>query len=120
LCGIRQTFPQLPATYLRIQNENPENDVFLSAVSVWEIAVKHALWRLPLADPPPVYIPREREKHGISSLSLSEAAALELGQLPSVHQDPFDRMLVCQARSLDLVLLTPDPLIRAYPVATAW
>lgn len=111
--------PELSST-ARELFQDPESEVFLSAFSVWEIAVKHALGRLPLSDPPRVYVPREREKHGIAPLALTETDALELPLLPAVHQDPFDRMLICQARSRDLVLLTPDPRIREYPVATVW
>lgn len=93
---------------------------YLSVVSVWEIAVKHRLGRLPLADPPGIYIPRERERHGITPLILTETDVLELEKLPDHHQDPFDCMLICQAKANDLVLLTPDRWIQAYPVATAW
>ena len=98
----------------------PHHTVYLSAVSAWEITVKHGLGRLPLADPPHDYIPRERAQHGIAALDLTEAAVLELRRLPPHHQDPFDRMLICQAIAHSLTLLTPDDHIQAYPVRTAW
>ena len=100
--------------------QDKNNSVFLSVVSVWEITVKHGLGRLPLADSPAIYIPREREKHNITTLELTERDALELENLPPMHQDPFDRMLICQARIRNLVLLTPDQAIRAYPVGSIW
>jgi PIN domain nuclease of toxin-antitoxin system len=97
-----------------------ENEVYLSSVSAWEIAVKHALGRLELKDAPELYVPRERERHGIEPLQLDETAALHLSRLPALHKDPFDRMLVCQALVYGLVILTPDELVRQYPVRVMW
>jgi len=99
---------------------DPANDVYLSAVSAWEIAVKHQLGRLPLSDAPSVYVPRERVRHDIDALPLTEIATLLLDKLPAVHADPFDRLLVCQAIEGGLTLLTPDAAIHRYPVPVAW
>lgn len=99
---------------------NSENEVFLSAVSGWEIAIKFALGRLPLPELPNEYIPHQREKHGIQSLKLDEESALHLVRLPELHKDPFDRMLVCQALVHGLTIVTPDKLITQYPAKTAW
>jgi len=99
---------------------DPENDLYLSAVSAWEIAVKHALGRLPLPDPPERFVPEQRKQQGIEDLPLDEESALHLTRLPMLHKDPFDRMLVCQAITQGLLLLTPDELIIQYPVRTAW
>ena len=99
---------------------DPAHEVFLSAVSAWEIAVKHQLGKLPLADAPALYVPRERSRHGIEPLPLDEAATLMLAKLPAVHTDPFDRLLVCQAIHHGMTLLTPDPAIQRYPVPVAW
>lgn len=98
----------------------PENEVYLSSVSTWEISVKHALGKLPLPEPPAEFIPAMRESHGIESLSLDEESTLYLSRLPPYHRDPFDRMLVCQAIVQDLAILTPDEEIRQYPVKTRW
>src|SRR5437667_364604 len=70
-----------------------DNEAYLSAVSVWEILVKHALGRLKMPAPASAYITRQRERHAIQPLALSEAAVAHLGRLPSHHRDPFDRML---------------------------
>lgn len=99
---------------------DPANDVFLSAVSVWEILVKHALGRLPFPEPPQRFIPDQRSRHGIQALPLDEDAVLQLSRLPEYHKDPFDRMLVCQAIAHGLTLITPDEAIRQYPVRTTW
>lgn len=99
---------------------NPRNRVFLSAISAWEIGVKHGLGRLQLPIEPIVFVPRERERHRIELLSLDENASLCATTLPLHHKDPFDRLLVGQALAGGLTLLTPDPLIRLYNVPTDW
>ena len=99
---------------------NPANEVFLSAVSVWELSVKHALGKLPLPGTLDRFIVEQRERHGIAALPLNERAVLHIYKLPLLHRDPFDRMLICQAIEHDCVLLTPDPLIAQYPVRTRW
>lgn len=99
---------------------DPGNEVYLSAVSAWEIAVKYALGRLPLPEPPERFVPLQRKQHGVDPLPLDEEAALHLARLPLLHRDPFDRMLVCQAIVHGLVLLTPDKLVNQYPVRTMW
>jgi PIN domain nuclease of toxin-antitoxin system len=96
------------------------NEVFLSAVSVWEIAVKHALGRLPLPEEPAALVPHWRSAHGIEPLAVDETAVLHLTGIPPLHRDPFDRMLVCQAIAGGLVILTPDREVAAYPIRTLW
>lgn len=99
---------------------SPENEVFLSTVSSWEIVTKHALGRLALPADPTRYLPRLRLDHGIESLALDEESALQLVRLPPLHKDPFDRMLVCQALVGGMLILTPDEAITRYPVRSAW
>jgi PIN domain nuclease of toxin-antitoxin system len=97
-----------------------ENEVFLSAVSAWEIAVKYQLGRLELSEPPERFVAAQREAHGIEPLPLDEESALQVARLPALHRDPFDRMLVCQAIVHGLAILTPDPLVAQYPARTIW
>ncbi len=99
---------------------DPTHEIYLSAVSVWEISVKHSLGKLPLPTSVDRFVLAQREMHGISVLSIEERAVFHLHKLPTLHRDPFDRMLVCQAIEHDCVLLTPDPLIAQYPVRTRW
>ena len=61
-----------------------------------------------------------RQSHRIESLPLEESAALAVARLPDLHRDPFDRALISQAIMGGMTLLTPDPLITQYPVATMW
>jgi len=56
----------------------------------------------------------------VHALPITEADALQLPKLPRTHQDPFDRMLICQAIANQAVIVTPDPLIARYPVAVQW
>jgi PIN domain nuclease of toxin-antitoxin system len=111
--------PELAASARQLFQE-PDNEVYLSPISGWEIVLKHSLGRLPLPQPPQSFVPTVRKQHGIEVLPLGEDAALHLGRLPQLHRDPFDRMLICQAIFHGLVILTPDELISQYPVPTAW
>lgn len=99
---------------------DPANEIYLSSVSSWEIAVKHSLGRLPLPERPERFVPAQRKDHGIEPLPLDEEAALHLVRLPLLHKDPFDRMLVCQAIVHGLVILTSDKLVYQYSARTAW
>jgi len=99
---------------------DPQNIVYLSAVSAWEINVKYRLGKLPLPLSPDKFIPKERKRHLVTRLDLSEQDTLHLCKLPTPHKDPFDRMLVCQAIEHSLTILTPDPLITQYPIRYLW
>lgn len=99
---------------------DPKNEVYLSAVSAWEINVKYSLGKLPLPLEPDKFIPKERKRHMIIGLDLSENDTLHLYKLPTPHKDPFDRMLVCQAIEHSLTILTPDPLVTQYPIRSLW
>ena len=116
---IAQDSPELSPEARGLFQE-PDNEIFLSAASAWEIAIKHALGRLPLPEPPDRFVPAQRKLHGITSLSIEEEATLHLDRLPSLHRDPFDRILICQAIVGGMAILTPDPLIIRYPVRTMW
>lgn len=98
----------------------PDNDVYLSVVSEWEMAIKYRLGRLPLPENPQQYIPEQREKHAITSLSLDEESTLHILRLPEIHRDPFDRMIVSQALVHGFAIVTPDEFIHQYPARVIW
>ncbi|NEO36179.1 MAG: type II toxin-antitoxin system VapC family toxin [Moorea sp. SIOASIH] len=93
---------------------DPDNEVYLSVVSVWEAIVKYQLGKLPLPEPPDKFLPNQRQLHQIASLDLDEGSVTQLSKLPLIHRDPFDRMLISQALEKGLTLATVDREIRAY------
>ncbi len=111
--------PLLSAT-ARAMFRDPANETFLSVVSAWEIAVKNALGNMPLPEPADSYVPTFRKRALIEPLPLSEEMVLQVIRLPSIHRDPFDRLLICQAIAEGMAILTPDRRIRQYPVRTIW
>jgi PIN domain nuclease of toxin-antitoxin system len=96
------------------QIENPRNEVFLSAASVWEMAIKRRLGKLPIPEPVGTYVARRLDSDPVTALpvTLSHAAGVEA--LEGLHRDPFDRVLIVQSRHEGLRLLTVDDLVLAY------
>ena len=107
--------PRLPAAF-RTAIQDPANEVYLSAASVWEAVIKYALGKLPLPEAPADYLPRQRIAHQIKSLPIEEGALAHLAGLPVLHRDPFDRILIAQALQYGLMLVTVDDAVRAYSV----
>ncbi len=93
---------------------NIDNRLFLSAVSAWEISIKHQLGKLELPLPPEKYVPSRMEATGVEGLPVSHVHGLKAGGLPAHHRDPFDRMLVAQAQLEGMPLLTADRQIHLY------
>jgi PIN domain nuclease of toxin-antitoxin system len=96
--------------------ESASNAVLVSAVSVWEIAIKASIGRLQISHADVVKLPRLIEATGFDDLPVDARHASAVVALPMHHRDPFDRLLVAQARVEDLTLVTTDPAIRAYDV----
>lgn len=97
---------------------NPSRELLLSAASSWEIAVKCAIGKLLLPEPPAVYVPSRMASSGTLGLPVEHAHALRVAELPPLHRDPFDRLLVAQAQVEGLTILTADPQLTAYDVET--
>ena len=98
--------------------KDPANDLLLSAASSWEIVVKVRLGRLDLPDSPARYIPDRMRVIGAEPLAVEHAHALAMAELPMLHRDPFDRILVAQARHLGFTIVTADANIARYDVRT--
>jgi PIN domain nuclease of toxin-antitoxin system len=98
----------------------PGAEVLVSAVSAWEIAIKHSRGRLPLPVPLPAFVASLRQRYGFRALPIDEESVLHTAKLPWIHTDPFDRLLVSQAIVHGLTLVTSDPLITQYPARTVW
>jgi PIN domain nuclease of toxin-antitoxin system len=97
-----------------------EHEVYLSAASAWEIAIKHGIGRLRLEQPPDRFVIEQREAAGVAALPIDEESALHVSRLPALHRDPFDRLLVAQAIVHGMTILSPDPLVTQYPARTTW
>ena len=91
-----------------------ENEVYVSAVTAWEIVIKKRLGKLRL----PPRLDHELAAHRFEPLPITLAHALAIDKLPNHHEDPFDRMLIAQATVEGLILVTRDINIRKYQVAT--
>jgi PIN domain nuclease of toxin-antitoxin system len=98
-----------------------ENDVFVSAASAWEVAIKSAAGKLRLPGAPEEWLPGALRLTGFEPLDIRIEHALAAGALPDVHRDPFDRLLVAQAMAEGLIVVTRDPRIAEYgtPVLAA-
>ena len=96
---------------------DPSNQLFLSVVSDWEIAIKHSIGKLNLDHPPRHYLMEGRRRLGIQTLPLFPEPTYALEHLPHFHKDPFDRILICQANVHGLIFASSDPLVRVYPVS---
>ena len=111
--------PELSATAKEVCRD-PANAVYMSALSAWEIAIKHRIGRLPLPEPPQQYVRSRREWLRLEPLPFDEMAAAHDAQLPTLHRDPFDRGLVSQAILNGMTIVTPDEMIASYPAPVIW
>lgn len=96
--------------------EDARTELLLSAASSWEIAIKYALGRLPLPEPPAVYVPQRIRSSGVVPLAVEHSHTLAVAELPAHHRDPFDRLLIAQA-GLELVpVITADGVFERYDI----
>ncbi|WP_157216965.1 type II toxin-antitoxin system VapC family toxin [Flavisphingomonas formosensis] len=100
----------------RTMIDKPENSLFFSAASLWEIAIKRSLDR-----PDFVVDPRQLRRalidNGYEELPITGEHAASIDRLPPIHKDPFDRMLIAQALAEDLMLVTAEDMLTKYPAA---
>lgn len=95
---------------------DPGHELLLSAASSWEIAIKCALGKLTLPRRPDAVVPDWMTRSGVTAMPVHHSHALETANLPHHHRDPFDRLLIAQARLEDVPLLTADATLRGYDV----
>lgn len=96
--------------------DNPETEKYLSAASSWEIAIKYAKGSIILPQPPTEFILKHASAAGIRLLPITVGETLETSSLPLHHKDPFDRILIAQARLNDMFLVTNDRMLAEYHV----
>ncbi len=96
------------------------NDVFVSDVSALEVVIKYKLGKLSLVQPPSRFWGELVARHEMETLSLDIEDIFGWQDLPLLHGDPFDRLLIAQAVRNSLRLISPDPLIQRYDVPVWW
>lgn len=96
------------------------NEIFFSAASAWEIAIKSKLRRVTLPEDAERYIPEQLEQNAFQVLPVQLRHALRVAALPDLHRDPFDRLLVAQALSEELAILSKDPRLKGYSMRVFW
>ena len=94
------------------------NKLFLSSASLWEIMIKFKLNKIDLPENPKIYLKKQVEINSINILNITMEHSLETFDLPEIHKDPFDRMLIAQARVEKLTIVTSDSFIKQYDVNT--
>jgi PIN domain nuclease of toxin-antitoxin system len=97
-----------------------ENEVFFSAASAWEIVIKSGLGRVQLPDRLERYLPDRIAHHGFAVLPVQLRHAIRINELPPLHRDPFDRMLIAQALAEEMTLISGDARVARYPVTVVW
>jgi PIN domain nuclease of toxin-antitoxin system len=100
--------------------EDPANNSFVSIVSLWEIALKTGMGKLTLPAPFSAVFPAELVQNGIGVMNVELPHLGAMLQLPSLHRDPFDRLLVAQAIVEGMTLVTSDAQLANYPVPVLW
>lgn len=95
-------------------------EIYFSVVSSWEIAIKAQLGKYRLPEPPGRYVPKRLAQQGIRPLPVTLDHSLKVFDLPRYHGDPFDRLLVAQALTEEMVMLTSDREFQKYPVEVLW
>lgn len=99
---------------------NPDNDIYLSAASYWEMAIKISLGKLDVAPDWASRFDQEIAANAIRWLPITKEHCRQLLLLPKIHNDPFDRLLVAQAQVEAMTLLTSDTNIQQYPISAVW
>ncbi|MFW9264773.1 type II toxin-antitoxin system VapC family toxin [Nostoc sp. CALU 546] len=96
------------------------NILFLSVASVWEIVIKTKSGKLTLPEPVEEYIPNRLALNRFESLDIQMTHTLQVANLPNIHRDPFDRILIAQSQVENLPIVTIDQKIAQYSVETIW
>lgn len=99
---------------------NPQNTVILSVASIWEIQVKSQLGKLNLQTPLLPLIEIQQRENNVQVLPIVLAHVMDLEHLPLIHRDPFDRILIAQARVEKAILASADRIFLDYPVTVEW
>jgi PIN domain nuclease of toxin-antitoxin system len=100
--------------------DDPSSALALSDASVLEITLKWSAGKLSLPAPPRMWVETQAQTWSLALLPISRDDMYRAGELPSHHRDPFDRLLVSATLNHGATIITPDDMIRKYPVPTCW
>lgn len=106
----------VPAVYAML--EDPVNDIYVSAAVAWEIAIKYKAGRMPIGEDPSLYMSARMKLTGFRWLNVTPGHALATIGLPSIHRDPFDRIMIAQSLVEGLTFVTRDAEMLTYPAKT--
>ena len=96
--------------------KDANNEIFLSAISSWEISIKYSVGKLKLPDAPEIYVPERIKRANLQRLEITHEHTLAITNLPPIHKDPFDHLLITQANVENLTLLSADSVFDKYAV----
>jgi len=99
---------------------NGREEIYLSAASSWEIAIKAKLGKFQLPEAPGPYVRSRMAAQRVLALAVTQNHSLAVYDLPLHHNDPFDRLIIAQALDEGMVILTADRAFRKYPVEIVW
>jgi PIN domain nuclease of toxin-antitoxin system len=111
--------PQISSS-ARMLIEDVSNQPFLSVASLWEMAIKMSLGKLSLGQPFETLIPQQLSLNGIALLGITISHTAVVARLPFHHRDPFDRLLVAQALTEQMSIVSGDTAFDAYAVTRLW
>ena len=112
--------PNLLPRPAQVAITEPTNEILLSAVSAWEIAIKASLGKLTLPLPPADYVRTRVVRHSLTPLPVLHEHALHVAALPHYHRDPFDRLLAAQCLLESVPVITADAVFARYGVTVVW
>jgi PIN domain nuclease of toxin-antitoxin system len=109
---------RLPSNAKNFLRDTFNNEIFVSYVTAWEIAIKYGIGKLKIPNAPEIWVPDRIRRAGFLRLPIEMRHALSVYNLPMIHKDPFDRLLISQANAENLTIVTEDPHFAKYQVKT--
>lgn len=112
--------PQSLSKKARAALEDTESSLYISVASIWEISIKKSLGKLRLPVPTTTFVSSNCSANGIATLNIEIEHAIGVEEVERIHGDPFDRLLISQARHLSLTIVSSDDIFERYRVRRIW
>lgn len=104
---------------LNFLRNTSDNEIFVSHVTAWEISIKYGVGKLKIPEVPEIWTPDRIRRAGFTQMPIKMQHVSRVHNLPLIHKDPFDRLLISQANVEDLIIVTEDPNFAKYSVKTS-